>query len=185
MKKYCFIVIVLFVTGCDLFTSRQDLVKANIVEADRLATLEVAQYDTNVRPVKTYEPYHYQHKIEDPFRVRPFLMTNEESASISPETNHRAVCSAPTCVPPKDHKKGFLENYSLDELAFVGTLMRDDRVALIRTPDLGVVKVKEGEYMGRRNGKVLAIKETAIILREKVYRGGLWEDKKVVLMITR
>ncbi len=174
MKNYCLMVAVaLVVTGCDfsLPGARQELAKSSVAEGDKLAKLKMAKYKAEVRPVKKYEPYHYQNDIKDPFRTRGFLMTDEVDAPILADKG--PVCTPPTCVPPADHTKEFLENYSLDDLAFVGTLERDGNIALIKTPDLGVVRVREGEYMGRKNGKILAIKETAVILQEKVYKSGL------------
>ncbi len=188
MKNYCLIVaIALTLTGCDfsLPGSRQALAESNVAEGDRLAKSKMAKYKAEVRPVKKYEPYHYQHEIKDPFRIRGFIMTDEVEPPTALLVNNEPVCKPPACVPPADHTRGFLEDYSLDDLAFVGTLERNGNVALIKTPDLGVVRIREGEYMGRKNGKILAIKETAIILQEKVYKSGLWEDKKTVLMINK
>ncbi len=188
MKNYCLMIaIALTLAGCDfsLPGSRLALAESNVAEGDKLAKLKMLEYKAEVPAVKRYEPYHYKHEIKDPFRIRGFLMTDEVESPTELVANNEPVCEPPTCVPPTEHNKGFLENYSLDDLAFVGTLERNGNVALIKTPDLGVVRIREGEYMGRKNGKVLAIKETAIILQEKVYKSGLWEDKKTVLMINK
>ncbi len=185
MKNYYLMLIMLSLTGCDLFSARLDLAKSNVIDADNLAQLKMATYKVEVRPLKPYQPYYYKHKIEDPFRVRSFLVTDEVAESTTFEERNAPICKPPTCIPPKTHAKQFLENYSLDELVFVGTLNRSENIALIKTPDLGIVKVKRGSYIGRKNGKILAIKETAIILQEKVYKAGIWEDKKTVLMINQ
>ncbi len=184
MKKYCLMIFVaLSLAGCDMLSSRQNLVKDNVAQADQLAKKKLAEYKAEIRPVKDYKPYHYVSEIEDPFRIRGFFLTDEvEEVKVVESV---PVCEPPSCVPPETHTKTFLENYSLDDLAFVGTLNRDGNIGLIKTPDFGVFSVKEGDYIGRKNGKVLAIKETAIVLQEKVYKGGLWEDKKTVLMISK
>ncbi len=186
MKNYWLImIVVLSLAGCDLLGTRQDLVRQNVLEADKLAQKKLAEYKAEIRPVREYKPYHYENKIEDPFRIRGFLLTEEvEEVNVS-ESASAPVCEPPSCVPPEMHTKTFLENYSLDDLAFVGTLNRDGNIGLIKTPDLGVFSVKTGDYIGRKNGKVLVIKETAIVLQEKIYKGGLWEDKKTVLMINK
>ncbi len=185
MKNYCLILITLSLMGCDLWGARLDLAKKNVAEADRLADLEVAEYKVEVREVKEYKPYHYQHQIEDPFRIREFLIVEEEAPITLKETISAPNCMPPTCVPPRNHTKQFLENYSLEDLVFVGTLKRGGTIALIKTPDQGIVKAKIGQYMGLKNGKILAIKDTAIILQEKVYKAGVWKDKKTVLMINQ
>ncbi len=185
MKNYYLMLIILSLAGCDLLSTRLNEAEASVAESDRLAKSKEIEYKVEIREVKTYEPYHYANKIEDPFRVRGFLMTEEMEAPVTTKKDSTPVCSPPTCVPPKTHSKQFLENYSLDDLAFVGTLKRGGSVALIKTPDLGIVQVRKGDYMGRKNGKILAIKETAIILQEKVYKSGIWEDKKTVLMINK
>ncbi len=188
MKNYYLIFIAAFsLAGCDfnLLSFRQSLAESRIAEADKLAELKSAEYKVEIREVKVYKPYHYAGKIEDPFRVREFLITDEAGKNATLNADNEPVCAPPLCVPPEPHRKGFLENYSLEDLAFVGTFMRNGSIGLIETPDLGVVRVKKGDYMGRRNGKVLAIKETAIVLQEKIYQGGLWKDKKTVLMINK
>lgn len=90
-----------------------------------------------------------------------------------------------TVYSTEAHPKELLENYNLSDLSFVGTLNKDGKVGLVKTPDYGVVQVQVGDYMGKNNGRVLAIKESAIVLHEKIHKSGLWEDKKSVLVIKR
>ncbi len=185
MKNYYLMLIMLSLTGCDLLSERLDLSKNNVAEADRQARLKVAKYKVEVREVKEYKPYHYKSKIEDPFRVREFLIVEDVQYPTVSEKSTTPLCVPPTCSPPRTHDKQFLENYSLDDLVFVGTLKRSRMIALIKTPDQGIVRAQVGQYMGRKNGKILAIRETAIVLQEKVYKAGLWEDKKTILMINQ
>ncbi len=185
MRNYYLMFIMLSLTGCDLLSARLNLAKENVAEADRLARLKVTKYEVEVREIKEYKPYHYKNKIEDPFRVRAFLIFEEVQYPTESEKSTVPTCVPPTCTPPRPHAKQFLENYSLDDLAFVGTLKRGRTIALIKTPDQGIVRARVGQHMGRNNGKILVIKETAIILQEKVYKAGLWEDKKTILMINQ
>lgn len=182
MKKYYLLAIAAtLLTGC--LDSRQAKTQSKILQADKAANIKVKDYKANIREIKPYDPYRYDSQINDPFQIKEFLIEDEGNVVVS--STNEPLCEPPTCVPPIPHEKNFLENYSLDELAFVGTLSRDGKIGLVQTPDLGVMRVVKGDYIGRNNGRVLAIKETAIVLQEKIYKSGIWEDKKTVLMINK
>lgn len=183
MKNHYVLALVLVsLFGCNPLEQRQALTRSKVEKADKAANMRVTGYKPEIRKIKSYEPYRYQTAVEDPFQTKQFLISEE--ASETAETKE-PKCQPPQCVPPAPHKKSFLEQYSLEQLTFVGTLNQNDNVGLVRTPDVGVVRVKKGDYMGRHNGKILAIKEAAIVLQEKVYRSGMWENKKTVLMINK
>lgn len=66
----------------------------------------------------------------------------------------------------------FLEGYPLDSLNMVGTLNKDGSLwALIRVPDGSIQRVKEGNYMGKNFGKIDAISDARITLKEVVPNG--------------
>lgn len=168
--------------GCGPFNSREDAARDSMRQSENKAKQINKAYKMDIREIKPYEVYSYQSELDDPFRVREFLAQEVETEL--PKTVAER-CVPPQCVPPEAHPKQLLENYGLNSLKFVGTLDGQAGVGLIQTPDIGVVPVKVGEYMGRNNGKVLAIKSNAIILQEKIRQKGLWENKKSVLMITQ
>lgn len=184
MKTYYWLPVLLLLSACNPFEVRQAEARKAMADAEAKAQQINRKYEPDIRQIKPYEVYSYQSVLTDPFRVRQFIVQEEETTMVPITPKVPVVrCTPPSCVPPKPHLKSLLENYGLDALRFVGTLGTDSGVALVRTPDFGVVSVKVGDYMGRNNGLVLEIKESAIILQEKLQKNGLWEDKKTVLVI--
>ncbi len=179
MNYFFLTIAMVFLAGCNPFNGRQLQTEEAVAKADREANASAKAYKPDIRDIEVYEPYRYVTEIKDPFRARKFFVAEQEPVIDSPTQK----CEPPECSPPTPHEKSFLEDYSLDDLAFVGTLNKVDNIGLIKTPDVGVVRVKEGDYIGRNNGKILAIEETVIIIQEKFYNGGVWEDKKAKLPI--
>jgi type IV pilus assembly protein PilP len=70
--------------------------------------------------------------------------------------------------PDLDRLKEELENYSLSELVLVGTLEQasDGIWGLVRTPDGIIHRVQVGNYIGQNYGKVSAISDTDLTLKE-------------------
>ncbi len=129
---------------------------------------------------KEYSPYIYKAESEDPFALKPFVV---DAKLPEPETQND--CADEDCGDgaPVPHVKYFLENYELSQLWMVGTVMNKDqrRAALIQTPDAGVVNTVQGEYIGRNNGLIIAIKPDHVMVREKfkVPRG--WQNRMAIL----
>ena len=62
-----------------------------------------------------------------------------------------------------------LENYELDRLKLVGTmLLKKERIGLIQTPEGGIYRVRIGSFIGPNYGIVRAVSETEIKLEETV-----------------
>lgn len=175
-------IILLFLLGCDPFESRLAQTEQHIANVDAKAKTITRRYEPNIREIRPYQTYHYQSELTDPFRTRAFLRREEEKKQLVIEKAQKKRCLPPQCVPPEPHTKQLLEGYSLGALKFVGTLNENNvLVALVQTPDYGVVTAKIGDYMGPKNGKIQMIKESAIILQEKIEQNGLWKNKKTVL----
>lgn len=185
MKKHILLLpSLLLVVACNPFEERQAKTRQAISNADIKARQVNKRYEPKIREIKPYQVYSYQAVVSDPFRVRDFIVQEETTAetdvvAAAPEIR----CVPPECVPPTPHPKSLLENYGLDALGFVGTLGAGSGTALIKTPDFGIVPAQVGDYMGRNNGVILEIRDSAIILQEKLRKNGLWENKKTVLMI--
>lgn len=167
-------------SACNPLGSRQQQVKDYIAETDAQAQAIHRSYTAEVRQIKPYTVYRYRSELTDPFRSRDFIISEAPPEVVVKAEQKNKRCEPPRCVPPVPHDKSILEDYSLSALEFVGTLGDE---GLVKTPDYGIVSVRIGEYMGKNDGKILAIKEAAIILQEKIYRSGIWEDKKTVLTI--
>ncbi|MEE9302740.1 MAG: pilus assembly protein PilP [Thiotrichaceae bacterium] len=66
----------------------------------------------------------------------------------------------------------FLEGFPLDSLRMVGTVHRNGELwGLIKIPDGGIQRVKEGNYLGKNFGKVNEVTEARINLKEIVPNG--------------
>jgi|GEM_PF-6422972 len=179
-------------TGCDLFDKRQNQIRTFVKTADKEALRAADRYKpekVDIDEIKNYKGYKYNGTLKDPFTAREFVIKDKKLESpgdkILPvvKTAPNPVCHPPECVPPEPHPKALLENYNLSSLTFVGTMKENKSIGLIKTPDLGILPIKIGGYMGKNFGKVLEISESSLVLREKIQSGGLWKDKKTVLVI--
>jgi type IV pilus assembly protein PilP len=67
----------------------------------------------------------------------------------------------------------------------VGTLeQKKDVFALIKTPDNNLFRVKPGNYLGQNFGRIVAISDSNIKLREIVQdNSGNWEEKDQTLQL--
>lgn len=66
----------------------------------------------------------------------------------------------------------FLENFPLDSFTMVGTVNRNNTTwGLIKITDGTIHRVKVGNYLGQNHGKISAIKEGRIELKEVVSNG--------------
>ena len=127
-----------------------------------------------------YVPYVYEAQEANPFLLKTFVV----DATAEPESTEED-CTNDDCGDgaPIPHVPYFLETYPLEELSFVGTMLgkNNRRIALIQTPDAGVVNAMQGEYMGKNNGLIVSIKTDHIVIREKqkVPRG--WQNRMAIL----
>ena len=122
--------------------------------------------------VKTFEPFVFRADVnKDPFR----RADRDESTSVSVE------CSAnrPDLTRPKET----LESFELDELRMVGTLRRSGELwALVRAKDDTIHRVRTGNYLGRRLGRIVAVKPDRVELVEQVeQRECVWEERRAAM----
>lgn len=114
-----------------------------------------------IPPMKAYKPFSYSASgLRSPF-VQPV------------EVKEIAHLRGNTVVKPDPNRpKEFLEQFSLDSLAMVGSLeLSGTRWALIRDTEGSVHRVKVGNYIGRNNGRVVESGETHIVVMEIVSAG--------------
>lgn len=90
----------------------------------------------------------------------------------------RPVAAGGGLQPDLTRPKDPLEQYPLDGLRMVGTLKRDGQIqALIRTPENTLYRVKPGDYIGPNFGRIVAIRETGLDIRETIQDGvGAWTE---------
>ncbi len=74
--------------------------------------------------------------------------------------------------PDENRPKEFLEQFTFDSLAMVGTLERGDQEwTLVRDPDGGIHRVSVGNFLGRNHGKVIEMTDTYVAVVEIVTDG--------------
>lgn len=111
------------------------------------------------------------------------VMPQPREGGRSPFSPVRAV---PMGTPPDTTRpKEPLEAFPLSALRMRGVVqMQGDRLALVAAPDGVVYKVRVGNFMGTHYGRITAIQEHAIELRETVpVPGGGWAERTVYLSV--
>lgn len=105
-------------------------------------------------PAKPYEPFVYNSfSLPDPFKPRKVS---------SPVT-------AGLLQPDINRPRQLLENYPLESLTMVGVLERKKiRFGVVRANDNSLHQVKVGNYMGQNFGRVVAVTDSEIKLKELV-----------------
>lgn len=121
--------------------------------------------------VKSYEPFVYNaFDITDPFKPRKIEPPKTAKGGLQPDFNRR---------------REPLEAFPLENLKMVGTLQRRKEVyAVVRTPEKNLFRVKAGNHMGQNFGRITAITESDIKLKELVQdSNGNWEEKDQTLLL--
>jgi type IV pilus assembly protein PilP len=122
--------------------------------------------------VKPYEPFSYAaFDLIDPFKPRKIEPPRGSgSGGIAPDLNRR---------------REPLEAFPLESLRMVGTLeQKKDVYAVVKAPDNSIFRVKPGNYLGQNFGRIVAINESSIKLKEILQdSAGKWEEKEQVLLL--
>ncbi|WP_290697780.1 pilus assembly protein PilP [Amphritea sp.] len=137
-----------------------------------------------VEPLPEFESYHsfvYEGaSMRSPFKplVSIINFENDEEASVTGNSG---------LTPDVDREKAYLETFSLDNLAMVGSINMngdDSRWALIKDKKGEVHRVSVGDYMGLDYGKVIAVNSDNVELLEIVTngRGGWMKRPRSVVM---
>ncbi len=122
--------------------------------------------------LKTVEPFLFRpDQVQDPFRRAQHEEEPEDLAKCS--GNH------PDPARPKEE----LESYELDALRMVGTVrLHGELWGLIQTRDNTIHRVRAGNYLGLRQGRVVAVKPDRIEVIEQVQQGTcVWEERQAAL----
>jgi type IV pilus assembly protein PilP len=111
--------------------------------------------------IKPYDVFVYNADIDD--LRSPFVPDVDSSArgSVNNGTS-----------PDRDRSREFLEQYSLDTMRMVGTLLLEDTYyGLVQDSDGLIHRVVPGNYMGQNDGRVVNINEAEIELIEIISDG--------------
>ncbi|ABQ13908.1 pilus assembly protein PilP [Dichelobacter nodosus] len=167
---------------------------------DRAVEASINRIQSNAQPSKNldlgslpniekYNPYVYSSPSDkDPFILKAFVsrMQTEEEMQEQPISE---ICDNRSCDgdPPAPHEPYFLENYELSQLAMVGFVINRkncqsshedscEKIALISTPDAGIIEARKGEYMGRDNGLIMEIHKDHMTIKEAKKVPGGWQN---------
>jgi type IV pilus assembly protein PilP len=99
-----------------------------------------------------------------------------------------AALSAPTMVHPDENRtKDYLERFSLDTLAMVGTLQRDNfNWSLIKDPEGRIHRIQLGSFLGRDHGRVVEMGDAFVVVTEIVSDGteNGWVERPRIIELT-
>ena len=113
-----------------------------------------------LQPAKSFTPTPYNASI-DPFAIREKItLKNLVKDKYSPDLNR---------------EKEDLENYNLDSLRMIGTLIKDGKFyAMIKDPTNVINYVTIGNFMGKNYGQIISISEGEIVLDERIKANEEW-----------
>ena len=88
--------------------------------------------------------------------------------------------------PNMDRERDVLEQYPLGSLKMMGSLEKNGRLwALVRASDGTLFRTTVGKHLGENNGRILAITESDIELKEIVPDGlGGWIERNTTLSVS-
>jgi type IV pilus assembly protein PilP len=122
--------------------------------------------------VKPYQAIEYAaFDLTDPFKPRKIEAPKNvgQNSGIQPDPNRR---------------REPLEAYPLEALKMVGVLKQKGIFGLVKTPDNTLFQVKAGSYLGQNFGRITAVSESSIKLKELVQdSNGNWEEKEQTLLL--
>jgi len=135
----------------------------------------------SVAPIEApgrFDPEAYVSESDQP-PFDPEKLTSVLRGSLPPTLSNSALVEA-----EMNRRKEPLEAYPLDTVVMVGSLMKEGQlVALIKVDNL-LYQVRQGNYLGQNFGRVNAITETEIVLREIVQDGaGDWIERPAALQL--
>lgn len=165
-KKYSLIIGVFFLAGCSS-DNFDDLVAF-------MAQVKAAP-GGRIEPVPTFAPYkpfdYSAISLRAPFDM-PVLVKIDDIAA-----------SAEVDAPSTTRAKELLEQFSIESLRMVGTFEKDSELwALLDDGEGNVHPVKNGNYIGKNYGKIVATATTYIQVVEVISNGANgWVERPRVL----
>lgn len=147
----------LILSGCTADTTDlEDFVKPMLNQPDRVS-------HTDSIPPKSTSTGHENPLLRDPFSPVNSVADKPESSAIKPD-EHR----------PREP----LERYPLESLHWVGTIQQSGIAwALIQAEGGIVYRAHIGSYLGQNNGKVIALNNAHMEIRElEIQDNGIWRE---------
>jgi type IV pilus assembly protein PilP len=86
--------------------------------------------------------------------------------------------------PDPTRVKQFLEGFNIDSFEMVGTLSNESGTFALLRGAGGVHRVKVGDYLGRNDGRITAITDSAVQVMEIVPDGeGAWLERPLSISL--
>lgn len=108
----------------------------------------------------------------------------ERLVSVLQGATQEAMLNSALVEPELQRRKEPLEAFPLDNMKMVGSLIKSgEPVALVKVNQL-LYQVRKGHYLGQNFGKVMAIGESEVTLREIVQDAtGEWMERPATLLL--
>lgn len=167
MRKYLIpVVACLLLAACS--GERHSDLRAFVKESDNLPRGRIPP----LPEVKPYQPIEYAaFDLTDPFKPR----------KIEPP---KGAAGAGGIQPDPNRRREPLEAYPLEALKMVGMLKQKEFFGLVKTPDNNIFQVKAGNYLGQNFGRITAVSDSSIKLKEIMQdSNGNWEEKEQTLLL--
>jgi type IV pilus assembly protein PilP len=166
-KKLLILLPTIFLFGCDE-TNRVEELRVQI-EQKKLNTV------VNIPPppeLKKFEVYNYQNAgLKSPFRNSISELKTEKK-------------SFTDIKPDNERTKEELESYELVSIKMTGTINKSDEQleAILETENGKIFVVKNGNYIGKNNGKILKINKDKIEIEEIIANGSYrWQKRPATI----
>ncbi len=115
--------------------------------------------------------------------IEPF--SNQKLTQALKRDSNQATSNAALIAPELARRKEPLEASPLDAVVMVGSLVKAGRpVALVKVDNL-VYQTQVGNYLGQNYGRVTAVNEASVVLREIVQdAAGEWIERTATLQLS-
>jgi type IV pilus assembly protein PilP len=168
MRKYLIPVIACTILAACGGEQHSDL-RAFVKQADSLPRTRIPP----LPEVKSYQPIEYTaFDLTDPFKPRKIEPPRPDptKGGIQP--------------PDPNRRREPLEAYPLEALKMVGVLKQKEYFGLVKAPDNNLFQVKVGNYLGQNFGRITAVTDNSIKLKEIVQdSNGVLEEKEQTLLL--
>lgn len=134
-----------------------------------------------IKPIsepKVFKPERYAMVSE----VEPF--NNQKLTQALKKDTTQSVSSGALIAPELSRRKEPLEEFPLDTMALVGSMVRGGKPVALVIVDKLLYQVHVGEHLGQNFGRVIKISETELSLREIVQdTTGEWIERTASLQL--
>ena len=163
-------------SGCAALLALAGCSDGDVKEVKQWMATTEKQTHVSVVPLsepKTYVPFAYAGKdLTDPYSANKLLV----------ELARTQAKSDSLFKPDLDRKKELLESYPLDAIRMVGVLQNGNANFALLQIDSAYHQVTVGQFIGQNFGKITAVTDSAVNIREVVQdAGGEWVERHSTL----